>query len=149
MLVTQSKQTSMDPNIIPDDLQHPERFWVDYVIEATSKDHASQIAREICLEQTVELPGTTDAVRSVEAYTVGTLERVEFLGSNHNKHNDHPNHNLYRVSIAYPNDTAGDELPQFLNVVFGNTSLKRGVSVENVTLSRHLVENNTMFPGKY
>ena len=74
----------MDPNIIPDNLQHPERFWVDYVIEATSKDHASQIAREICLEQTVELPGTTQAVSSVEAYTVGTLERIEFLGSTHN-----------------------------------------------------------------
>eukprot|EP00986_Skeletonema_menzelii_P002687 scaffold747_cov145-Skeletonema_menzelii.AAC.13 len=137
----------MDHNIIPDNLQHPERFWVDYVIEATSNDHASKIAREICLEQTVELPGTTQAVRSVEAYTVGTLERIEYLGSNHNNHNDHPNHSLYRVSIAYPNDTAGEELPQFLNVVFGNTSLKRGVSVENVTLSRHLMQNTTMFPG--
>ena len=136
----------MDPNDIT---EHPERFWVDYVVEATSKDHASQIAREICLEQTVELPGTTEAVRSVEAYTVGTLERVELLGCNHRKHIDHPNHYLYRVSIAYPNDTAGDELPQFLNVVFGNTSLKQGVSVENVTLSRHLMQNTTMFPGKY
>ncbi|KAK1746921.1 RuBisCO large chain family protein [Skeletonema marinoi] len=112
----------MDSNIIPDNLQHPERFWVDYVIEATSKDHASQIAREICLEQTVELPGTTQAVRSVEAYTVGTLERIEFLGT-------------------------GDELPQFLNVLFGNTSLKRGVAVEDVTLSRHLMQNSNMFPG--
>jgi len=140
----------MDPNIIPNNLQHPERFWVDYVIEATSKDHASQIAREICLEQTVELPGTTQAVRSVEAYIVGTLERIEFLGSNHNKHNHHhPPHSLYRVCIAYPNDTAGDELPQFLNVLFGNTSLKRGVAVEDVTLSRHLMQNSAMFPGEY
>lgn len=126
-------------------LQHPERFWVDYIIDANSKDHASQIAREICLEQTVELPGTTQEVRSVEPYTVGTLERMEFLGDGYN---NHPNHSKYRVSIAYPNDTAGDELPQFLNVVFGNTSLKRGVAVEDVTLSRHLMENSTMFPGK-
>lgn len=125
-------------------LQHPERFWVDYIIDANSKEHASQIAREICLEQTVELPGTTQEVRSVEPYTVGTLERVEFLGDGSN---NHPNHSKYRVSIAYPNDTAGDELPQFLNVVFGNTSLKRGVAVEDVTLSRHLMENSTMFPG--
>ena len=108
-----------------------ERFWVDYVIEATSKEHATQLARGLALEQTVELPGKIDAVRSVEAYTVGTLERLEFLGSNHNNSNHHHlPHSLWRASIAYPEDTAGGELPQFLNVVFGNTSLKRGISVE-------------------
>jgi ribulose-bisphosphate carboxylase large chain len=147
-MATNITKISQSGKIPADNLQHPERFWVDYVVEATSKDHASQVAREICLEQTVELPGTTQAVRSVEAYTVGTLERVEFLGDNHNKNNHHPPHSVYRVSIAYPNDTAGDELPQFLNVVFGNTSLKRGVAVEGVTLSRHLVQNLSMFPGK-
>ena len=113
------------------------------------------LAREVCLEQTVELPGQTDAVRQVEAYTVGTIERIELLvlGSSSNNHSHthihstSNNHFLYRVSIAYPNDTAGEELPQFLNVVFGNTSLKKGVSVENVTLSRHLLENRSMFPG--
>lgn len=136
----------MDTSNITD--KHPERFWTDYVVEATSKKHASQIAQEICLEQTVELPGSTEVVRSVESYTVGTVEQIEFLGNNHSKRNHHhPPHSLYRVSIAYPNDTAGDELPQFLNVVFGNTSLKRGVAVENITLSRHLMENSTMFPG--
>ena len=77
-------------------------------------------------------------MKQVEAYTVGTIERIEHL-STHN--------NLYRVSIAYPNNTAGNELPQFLNVVFGNTSLKQGISVENVTLSHHLMENHSMFPG--
>jgi len=141
---TKPSQPGKDP---AENLQHPERFWVDYVVEATSKDHASQIAREICLEQTVELPGSTQAVRFVEAYTVGSLERIEFLGDNHKKRNHHPPHSVYRVSIAYPNDTAGDELPQFLNVVFGNTSLKRGVAVEGVTLSRHLMQNRSMFPG--
>jgi len=144
-IITKPSHPGKDP---AENLQHPERFWVDYVVEATSKDHASQIAREICLEQTVELPGSTQAVRFVEAYTVGSLERIEFLGDNHKKRNHHPPHSVYRVSIAYPNDTAGDELPQFLNVVFGNTSLKRGVAVEGVTLSRHLMQNRSMFPGK-
>jgi hypothetical protein len=48
---------------------------------------------------------------------------------------------VWKVTIAYPNHTAGEELPQFLNVVFGNTSLKHGVAVQNVTLSKHLMEN--------
>ncbi|KAL7553480.1 hypothetical protein ACHAWF_017510 [Thalassiosira exigua] len=138
---------------VADSYQHPERFWVDYVIEALSKENAKELAREVCLEQTVELPGRIDVVKEVEAYTVGSIERIELLGTGSNGHG-HGQHggavdgrSLYRVSIAYPNDTAGEELPQFLNVVFGNTSLKKGVSVENVTLSRHLLENRSMFPG--
>eukprot|EP00804_Cyclotella_cryptica_P009026 CCRYP_003137-RA/>CCRYP_003137-RA protein AED:0.00 eAED:0.00 QI:898/1/1/1/1/1/2/261/1143 len=131
--------------------KHPERFWVDYVIEATSKPHAEEVAREICLEQTVELPGTTQAVKQVEAYTVGTIERIKLLHSTSthrsNDETSSSHHSLYRVTIAYPNETAGNELPQFLNVVFGNTSLKHGVSVHNVTLSRHLMDNTSMFPG--
>ena len=112
------------------------------------------LARDVCLEQTVELPGLLDAVKEVEAYTVGTIERIELISKDHSIISNHSGSNIngdknsiYRVTIAYPNDTAGDELPQFLNVVFGNTSLKFGISVENVTLSRHLMDNRTMFPG--
>lgn len=90
----------------------------------------------------------------MEDFTVGSIERVELLGSSSSHHahtyshgTSSSNHSLYRVSIAYPNDTAGDELGQFLNVVFGNTCLKKGVSVENVTLSQSLNENRSMFPG--
>jgi len=121
---------------------HPERFWVDYTIEAPSHESANQIAREICLEQTVELPGSISQVKEVESYTVGTVEHIRLL------HNQEAHDNkLWRVTIGYPNYTAGDELPQFLNVIFGNTSLKHGVAVEDVTLSKHLMENKRMFPG--
>ena len=106
---------------------HPERFWVDYSIEAPSHESANQIAREICLEQTVELPGSISQVKEVESYTVGTVEHIRLL------HNQEAHDNkLWRVTIGYPNYTAGDELPQFLNVIFGNTSLKHGVAVEDV-----------------
>jgi ribulose-bisphosphate carboxylase large chain len=105
----------------------------------------------VCLEQTVELPGVLDAVKEVEAYTVGTIQRIELISNSKYKHyhpsSSHTTNSLYRVVIAYPDDTAGEELPQFLNVVFGNTSLKSGISVENVTLSRHLMNNQNMFPG--
>jgi ribulose-bisphosphate carboxylase large chain len=108
----------------------------------------------VCLEQTVELPGILDAVKEVEAYTVGSIERIELISRYGNCISNHSNlstsnttNSLFRVVIAYPNETAGEELPQFLNVVFGNTSLKFGISVENVTLSRHLMNNRNMFPG--
>ncbi len=119
---------------------HPERFWVDYVMEADSVAHARRLARELCLEQTVELPSQIDAVKNVEAYTVGTIEHMKEVNTSINK-------NLYQITVAFPNATAGDELTQFLNVVFGNTSLKKGVSVANVTLSKKLQLNKQMFPG--
>lgn len=115
---------------------HPERFWVDYVMEADSLDHARKLARELCLEQTVELPGQIDAVKQVENYTVGTVESIKELSRG-----------IYRVTAGFPNDTAGGELTQFLNVVFGNTSLKKGISVARVTLSHQLTDDATMFPG--
>jgi ribulose-bisphosphate carboxylase large chain len=121
--------------------QHPERFWVDYTLEATSRDNAYQVAREICLEQTVELPGSTPEVKEVESFTVGKVEHVELL------HTQTHGSGLWRATIAYPIHTAGNELPQFLNVVFGNTSLKHGISVYDVTLSKSLMENRQMFPG--
>jgi len=125
-------------------LEHPQRFWVDYIIEASSEAQARSVAKELCLEQTVELPGHIESVQQVEAYTVGTIERVQGPlpvppGSKMIC--------LYRVSIAFPNDTTGGELPQFLNVVFGNTSLKKGVAVDNVHLSPNLENNHQMFPG--
>ena len=97
---------------------------------------ARKLARELCLEQTVELPGQIDAVKQVEGYTVGTVESIKELSDG-----------IYRVTAGFPNETAGGEMTQFLNVVFGNTSLKKGVSVANVTLSRQLTDNTVMFPG--
>lgn len=75
----------------------------------------------------------------MEAFTVGAVENITEIRGSRNK--------LFRVTAAFPNDTAGGELTQFLNVVFGNTSLKRGVSVANVTLNDELQENREMFPG--
>jgi len=105
-------------------------------MEASTMAEARKLARELCLEQTVELPGQIDAVKQVEGYTVGTVESIKELSDG-----------IYRVTAGFPNETAGGEMTQFLNVVFGNTSLKKGVSVANVTLSRQLTDNTVMFPG--
>lgn len=127
---------------------HPERFWVDYIMEADSMANARQLARELCLEQTVELPNTLEAVKKVEAYTVGQVERIMEVKPAISVSSSATNKsNLYNVTVGFPNATSGDELSQFLNVVFGNTSLKKGVSVANVTLSQTLQTNEQMFPG--
>jgi ribulose-bisphosphate carboxylase large chain len=108
-------------------------------MEAGSAEAARELAWELCLEQTVELPEQTEVVQRVLPFVVGSVERIEAIEQNHN----------YCVSVAYPNDTAGNELTQFINAIFGNTSLKPGVAVENVVLSHHLSEDTTMFPGPH
>jgi ribulose-bisphosphate carboxylase large chain len=47
---------------------------------------------------------------------------------------------LWKLTISYHEDSTGLELPQFLNVVFGNTSIKPRVQVADVRLSRGLRE---------
>jgi len=133
----EKKDSAGDPTATSPVDPHPERFCVDYVMEAASEAEVRQLARELALEQTVELPGQIDAVRQVEEYTVGTLENVQELKAG----------SLYKVRVGFPNHTAGGELTQFLNVVFGNTSLKKGVSVANATLSPQLANDRQMFPG--
>jgi hypothetical protein len=84
----------------PDSYQHPERFWVNYLMEANSEENARKLAWDLCLEQTVELPGTTQVVQDVMPFVVASIERIVPVVPN----------DRYRVSVAYPNDTAGDEL---------------------------------------
>ena len=72
---------TMDENIETTNIRsaHPERFWVDYTVEAISRESAHEVAREICLEQTVELPGSITEVKEVESFTVGKIEHLELL----------------------------------------------------------------------
>jgi ribulose-bisphosphate carboxylase large chain len=50
----------------------------------------------------------------------------------------------YAVTISYPVENTAFELVQFLNVVFGNSSMKRGIRVEWVELPSSLLK---AFPG--
>src|SRR4051794_13053266 len=76
---------------------------------------ASVVAREIALEQTAELP---DGIVSPEtdAQVVGRLEALAPLPDGR-----------WRAVIAYPEAVAGDDVPQLLNVLFGNISMKEGM----------------------
>jgi ribulose-bisphosphate carboxylase large chain len=47
----------------------------------------------------------------------------------------------YRVKISYAVEIAGSELTQFLNVAFGNSSLKAGIRVEAVELPELLMRH--------
>src|SRR3954454_23681226 len=81
---------------------------------------ASVVAREIALEQTAELP---DGIVSPEtdAQVVGRLEALAPLPDGR-----------WRAVIAYPEAVAGDDVPQLLNVLFGNISMQEGIRIAAV-----------------
>ena len=108
-----------------------ERFVVEYRLTGEASD-ASAKARDICLEQTVEFPEELVPPGAIRDQIVGRVESIEPAGS------------AQLARISYAVETAGGELCQLLNVIFGNTSIKPGVRVERLELPVGLLAG---FPG--
>ncbi len=103
-----------------------ECFRVNYRIcgdEALALDKA----RTICLEQTVELGDELIPSGFIRDNIVGRIERF-----------DPVQEGLFEAQISYSVATSAFELTQLLNVIFGNTSIKAGIRVENLDLSDSL-----------
>lgn len=96
------------------------RFRISYVLTCNTGEDAAAKARGIAYEQTVELPES--CVREeLRDRIVGRVERVDPLERDRS-----------RAVISYPIEAAGQELPQALNLIFGNISLQSGILVEDV-----------------
>lgn len=103
------------------------RFSVTYSIDAKDETEARHKAFDICVEQTVEFPYELITDGFIREEVVGRLE--SFSGGE----------GRYFTEISYHDNTAGKELTQFLNVLFGNTSIKPGIRIEKFKLSHHLL----------
>eukprot|EP00854_Cymbomonas_tetramitiformis_P003444 gene3444-4328_t len=106
-----------------------ERFSVVYHIEAESESEAKKRAFDICLEQTVELPEKLVTDEFISNVVVGKIEALAELKKG-----------CWSARISYDNDTTGYEFTQFINVVFGNTSIKDGIKVQDILLSDGLLK---------
>jgi len=104
-----------------------ERFRVTYQI-AGARDEVMRKAEEICIEQTVEFPADLVPDDDIRAHVFGRIESVEQRAER-----------LFHVQISYAIETAGLEITQFLNVVFGNTSLKPDIQVADLALPDSLL----------
>lgn len=98
-------------------------FEVIYSFFAKNIKEAKKIAFDICIEQSVEFPYEFIKDKYIKQDIVGKIISI----TKKNK--------KYYVKIAYNNQIAGNEFTQFLNVLFGNTSLKPGIKLENFELS--------------
>ncbi len=108
-----------------------ERFRVVYHITGGSEDIERE-ALHLAHEQTVELspvlvpPGDMQSV-------VGRVETLTYIRTDQ-----------YEVVISYPVEGVGAELPQLLNMIFGNTSLSGLVRVHQLNLPASFANR---FPG--
>jgi ribulose-bisphosphate carboxylase large chain len=110
-----------------------ERFVVHYQLQAADASEAKTRAQGICLEQTVEVPEALLGQDDLRGQLVGWVEmRIETAPGN------------YAVAISYALETTAFEFTQFLNVIFGNTSMQKGVRVLRLDVPESLLKH---FPG--
>lgn len=118
-----------------------ERFIVTYRIEASTYEEAKSIAWAVQVEQTIEFPYEFVTDTYIKETITGRLESLEPIVE------DSPYINVgvmlnavidtsryYLACISYHVDTTALEATQFLNVVFGNSSLQPHIWVVDIEL---------------
>ena len=99
------------------------RFTVTYRIFAGDAATARDRAIGIALEQTVEVPMDVVPPGYIADEIVG---RVEEIGRESDA--------CFLARISYSGDASGSDLPQLLNVIFGNSSIQTGIKVTGLDL---------------
>ncbi len=104
-----------------------ERFRLIYRLHGHEAD-ARAVAQHICLEQTVEFPVDLVPAGDIRDSIVGQIEDFRRI-----------NDDSYAATISFAVETTGFELPQLLNVIFGNISILPGIRVDELELSPALL----------
>jgi len=99
-----------------------ERFTVTYTLAGSESDSLAT-AKDICIEQTVEFPEELISDSFIRENIFGRIESFSPSGEN-----------AYRTEISFAAETSAFEFTQFLNVIFGNISLKPGIRISDISL---------------
>lgn len=109
------------------------RFTVSYRIRASDRAGAMARAEGIALEQTVEVPRAVVPPGYIEDEILGRVEELGRLADG-----------IWQAQISYSPDTVGEEITQFFNVIFGNSSLQQGIRVTAIDPGAEMLRR---FPG--
>ena len=104
-----------------------ERFSVIYRLQG-SEALARTLAKDICLEQTVEFPEEFVPAGMIRDQILGRIESIDAWDEG-----------SFRAEISYAVESTAMELSQLLNVIFGNISIKPGIRVEEIQLPDSLL----------
>lgn len=103
-----------------------QRFEVRYAIGVEDREDAASIARAISIEQTIEFPYELVSNSYIKEVVAGRVESLE------------PGDDGFDAVISYDEETTAFEATQFLNVLFGNSSLQPHVWVKDFSLTPRL-----------
>jgi len=95
---------------------------------AGSPEAARLRAESIAVEQTIEFPADLVADDDIRGHIIGRIEALDRIDGDRS-----------RARISYAVETIGGELPQLLNVLFGNCSLFPGVRLVGLDLPTELL----------
>lgn len=90
-----------------------------------AKEDAETVAREIALEQTVEVPADLIRTAAIAEHFVGRVRSVKSVEDTAE---------CFDAVIDYPAGLAGVHVGQMWNLLYGNISLKRHIRLTDVTL---------------
>jgi len=104
------------------------RLEVTYAFSADSLDSAAERARAIALEQTVELPAGSYPER-IEREVVARVGSIELESDDR-----------WKATLSFDPRLVGGDVPQLLNLIFGNVSIHADVQVLHVEWPETLVQ---------
>ncbi|MEX0769539.1 MAG: RuBisCO large subunit C-terminal-like domain-containing protein [Balneolaceae bacterium] len=93
------------------------RFSVIYQIQADTEKEARRIGNELCIEQTAELPEDVIPDKVRHSF-LGEIQQISSIPAG-----------AFHVTVSFPVAETGGEVSQFLNLLNGNISLKRGIRI--------------------
>jgi ribulose-bisphosphate carboxylase large chain len=104
------------------------RFTVTYHVRSTAADIEAR-AQGIAVEQSVEMPLAAIHDEAILSDIVGAVEGIDDIGGG-----------LFAVRIGLAEKTVGHDAGQFLNMIFGNTSLHEDVVLKDVAVPAGLAQ---------
>ena len=111
-----------------------DRILATYEVRS-SREEVADLARRIAYEQTVELPPALVTDPVVRERVLGRVETVSSLdGAGAERHPLGSNGASHRVTVSYSGELANGQLPQLLNLLYGNVSLYPGVALVDFSL---------------
>jgi ribulose-bisphosphate carboxylase large chain len=92
-------------------------FEITYQVTVQEDEQIQKKVEDICIEQTAELPvGVLNS--EIKQKVVGKLVNTKQQADT-----------IYEVVIAWPLADIGDEISQFLNILYGNISIQPGIRI--------------------
>jgi ribulose-bisphosphate carboxylase large chain len=107
-----------------------DRFVVTYQVRSDDEAEARAMADFIRVEQTIEYPFELVLPGEIRDGITGQVESIEKKDRGH-----------YLVEISYAVESVGTDLPQTLNVIYGNISFIPGVLVTRLDFPDSFLEN--------